>query len=230
MNYTVITNETILKDFIEWLPVLQQNEIYYVCLFARNKYCKDIKHISSDKAQLKRFTSNKESLFNKIKQLEVEIGCYKQKNIEVPQEALACYITVNPRDTFKAAYMASNKLSKLIFERAVNFNPHQEVMSELQKSKSRSVWVDFDIDNKEPTFEELNKIVPQAYKILETRGGYHVLVSPFIANQGYDGNSEPRNKNWYNQISKLYKVDQVGDNMIPIPGTYQGGFTPHFIN
>ena len=83
MNYKIITNEKKLRDFIEWLPNLEPNEKYYVSLFARKKYSSDIK--SNDKTQLKRFVSDKERMFDKIKQLECEVGAYKLK--DAPQES-----------------------------------------------------------------------------------------------------------------------------------------------
>ena len=63
MNYQIIKDEQLLKEFIAWLPDLQKHETYYVSLFARNKYSKNTAHLKADKAQLKRFTSNRRGCF-----------------------------------------------------------------------------------------------------------------------------------------------------------------------
>ncbi len=57
-------------------------------------------------------------------------------------------------------------------------------------------------------------------KILETRGGYHVLIKLSLI-------PDDIKKTWYNKLASL--ADVVGDTLIPIPGTFQGGFMPRFI-
>ena len=228
-NYTIITDDTELKKFIKWLPELKENETYYCCLFARSKYCKDIKHIKSDKAQLKRFTSSKGRLFHKIKQLECEIGSYTQRasgnNIDIPQEALAMYITINPRDMFKATSEGAKKLMDLALSGNSGFNPHQEILSEIQKAKGTKYFIDLDFDvrdefRKKCILKEISSILlPNEYTILDTRGGFHILIH-------LKNIRESISKIWYKQITSIPECDICGDNMIPIPGTYQGGFTP----
>ena len=219
MNYTIITDEQALLDFINWLPDLKDNETYYCSLFARKKYCKE-EIATNDKTQLKRFTSNKERLLEKIKQLEVAVGAYKLKEIDDPQESLALYINPNPRDMKKATFMVAQQCLNLIQGDANNFNIHAEALSCIQKSKSKSHFVDFDIDFKAIDLNLLDGVLEKdMYHILETRGGYHILV---------DTKKAPKT-DWYKQIGDLYEIDQVGDNLIPVAGTFQGGFTPRFV-
>lgn len=226
MNYQIIRDEAVLRAFIDWLPVLEESEVYYVSLLARSKYSDVIK---SDKQQLKRFTSRKEDLYNKIWQLECPIGAYTQKGEPIPQEALAIYITTNPRNMYDAMFSSLTALAKAIQHKHTSANPHQEVMNEIQKSKSRSCYVDFDFDYKGEHFGEELKAniyerVGQTAKVqfVETRGGFHVLIDPTTV-------EDPFKKRWYQSIMELPHVDQSGDQLIPIPGCTQGGFMPKLL-
>lgn len=234
MNYKIIIDEQRLRDFIDWLPALEKHETYYCCLMARNKYVRDdpkfanLVHVKTDKAQLKRFTSDKERLFDKIKQLECEFGSYVQKGSVIPQEALALYINPNPRDMEKAAKASVKKLLDLILMPYNGYNPHQEVMSEIQRSKSKSDWIDFDFDleivyDADIPTKRFDAVLGScAYRILRTRGGFHLLVDPNAIAPGM-------RKHWYKDISNMPNVDVRGDNMIPVPGCVQGNFSPYFI-
>ena len=176
MNYQIISDKEKLLAFIDWLPELEADEKFYCCLFARKKYCADqIK--SNDKTQLKRFLSDKARLYQKIKQLEVPIGAYQLKDIPAPQESLALYINPNPRNLKKATFDGIIKLTQLLKNDNKNFNPHAELLSIIQKTISRKIYLDFDVDFKDFDFDQLKDIINlSCMDIVETRGGYHLLV------------------------------------------------------
>lgn len=226
MNYQIIKDETLLRNFIQWLPDLEAHEIFYVALFARSKYSKTLSiNLSGDKAQLKRFTSTKEYLFDKIKQLECEMGAYKLKGVTIPQEALAVYINPNPRDVQEATKKSLIRFAQLITEKYNGYNPHQEVMSEIQKSCSRKIYFDLDFDG-----VAVEDIMPQVEKhinlsctrVLKTRGGFHLMLELSKIEKNYE-------KTWYKHLTALEGCDIRGDNLIPIVGCSQGEFIPYFL-
>jgi hypothetical protein len=224
MNYQIVKNRIVLDQFISWLPDLTEDETYYISLFARKKYCPEVPYLKTDKCQLKRVTAKKEFIIDKLLQMECEVGTYKQRDVVVPQEALAVYITPNPRSFEKAAIQSLKKLADLVTKKYGGYNPHQEVMSEIQKAKSRTVFFDLDFDNVD--LEDVllylnNKINDNCLSIIHTRGGYHVLIE-------IEKIAEEYKRSWYKNIVKDGVVDNSGDTLIPIPGCYQGGFVPFF--
>ena len=228
MNYKIVSDKNKLISFIDWLPELEDNEKYYLSLFARKKYCQELIK-SNDKTQLKRFTSDKDRMLKKILQLEVPLGRWYLRDTLAPQQSLVLYINPNPRSMKKATQMMGKKCWDLMFNK--NYNLHAEAMSCIQRSKSRGIFVDFDIDEKniDLDLDYLDAIVGTGnYDVLDTRGGYHILVKPDLATKFREENG--MNKNWYNDIKKTYPVDQTGDNMIPVAGCVQGGYIPKFIS
>lgn len=221
-NYKVIVDEAKLREFIEWLPDVEQHEKFYACLFMRKKYCPDVPWIKSDKGQLKRFVSDKERLFDKIAQLECKLGAYKFDKNDVPQESLALYITPNPRDLWKATIRSISALAKVLECQGKGSNPHQEVISEIQRTPSVGrTYVTFDLDWKDDVkLQNCIDLVNGMCDVVETRGGYHLHVHK-------NKIDKIKTKLWHQELNK--ESDVVGDAMTPVVGSYQGGWTPKFI-
>lgn len=225
-NYKIVADEARLKEFIEWLPNLTASETFYVSLFARKKYCVGENNLKADKAQLKRFLSTKEYLFDKIKQLECEFGSYKESGQPIQQESLALYIMPNPRCHEKVAKEVLKDMANKITAPYNGYNVHASVMSEYQKTASRKVYIDFDYDNVD--YNDVVEIIKDkinfdTISIVKTRGGFHILVETGKVHKQYA-------KSWYNSLCAISGCDMRGDNLLPVVGCYQGGFVPYFIN
>jgi len=224
MNYKIINDHEELDKFIEWLPELNEGECYLLTVFARKKYHPSA---NNDKIQCKRVTAtSKEWLWRKIMQMDIPLGLYTNKDgTPVSNDALALYITVNPRSLVGAQKKLLKKLVDVFTEGHVNMNPASLAMSAIQSSKSRTVYVDLDFDNVkfEDCISEINGIINEdAYSVLETRGGFHLLVSPNCVEEKFK-------KTWYKKLTAIPQCDVTGDNLIPVAGCCQGGFTPTLI-
>lgn len=237
MNYKIIANEFDLVSFIDKvLPDLQEDEKFYVCLLARKKYAPDI--IKQDRAKLKRFVSSKKDLFNKIKQLEIEVGQYLLDGVAIPQEALALYIMPNPRCVKKTCAYVAQKLvedgfkGKFMNPISLSLNAYQN-----KECNSRNIYKDFDFDfvDLKQTLQKVKEVINMdAVTVIKTRGGFHILVKisavqPEFKNKWYLGITQIEGCDLNSQGHKKNqeKSKEIIDTLIPLVGTYQGGFIPY---
>lgn len=238
-TYKIIINDQVLRDFIDWLPDLKPNEQYYYSLLARNKYLADKSIVKEDKICLKRGTSTKEYLHRKIMQLEIPVGSYMHDTYSIPQEALALYISLNPRDMVLATKNLLKTCADLITSPKLNYNPSAEALSAIQKACGTKKYLDFDFDNKTPDelYKDIFAVVNQnAVTFIKTRGGFHCLVDYKKVSKEY-----PK---WYQNIIALPGCDlratkpnkdegeeeSKSNTLIPVPGCTQGNFMPYFWN
>lgn len=98
-TYKVIADLPELERFVAWLPVLKPDEVFYVTLLARSKYVDGVVGwtTNSDRKQCARFLTTTDRLIEKLRKTEIAVGGYTTKGVEIPQAALAAYITPNPR-------------------------------------------------------------------------------------------------------------------------------------
>lgn len=220
-HYKVIGDEAALKRFIAWLPELLPSERYYLTLMARRKYCPTL---NAPDIIIKRILGKKDELFNRIRQLEVPMGSYTTKNGEViQQEALALYININPRSLVTATKSVLRELIDAVLcdTKLETVNPQSLVWSEVHKARGTKHFVDIDIDDPGLKAEHalslaLAHVNQDAISVVQTRGGVHLVIAT----------KKTQTKDWFPKLRAKFVFDVVGDNMIPVPGGYQGGFVP----
>ena len=222
MHYKIILDEPKLDEFINILPETSDTEVFYISLFARHKYHPSFPN-TRDQGQLARIISKKQDIKEKIRRFETPIGSYTRDGSIVVQEAIAVYIGLNPRSLVKANKNILVELAKRFAEGNTVFNPIQLATTEIHRATDKKYFVDFDFDDVEFDSSVVENIIPKdSYKILKTRGGFHLIVE-LAKIKGIKSN-------WYTAIASLPNCDIKGtSNLTPIPGCTQGGFIPYFI-
>lgn len=232
--YQIIKDMAELERYVDQLPDLGEGFKYYISLFARKKYG-GTEGLKSDKAQLKRCVASKDMIIKKIKQMEIPLGCYDIDGLVINQESLVVYISANPRDMHKAGVETAIELTKKGLRGDTIKNPQAEALSQMQVHGKKIYFnVDLDIvEGKELPYEELrdylfNIVNLNACNIIQTRGGYHLLIN--VNELG-----DRVKKTWYNDFRRgdalgRFTVDlSNGDGMLPLPGCVQAEFIPRML-
>lgn len=225
-HYQIITDLAELEAFVDWLPEISGDECYYIELFCRRKYDSDMPSSKSYNIN-RRIVEEKSRLIRTIQKFEVPLGSYLLREQEVSQGSLAIYITTNPRNQRKAAPNMVRTILQAI-ESGNQVRLHSMAMTEIHRTKSKSNFVTWDVDQKS---EDLCVVIDyvkslvgaECFNVIETRGGFHLIVEV--------DKVQATVKDWYNSICNGLNYDQKGDIMSPIPGCVQGpiDFTPRMI-
>lgn len=228
MRYQIILDEKILDSFIDFLPELNTDEVYYLSLMARsdNKQLPAVKdgQIYGSKKLVK-----KKDIKRYLREFEIPIGEYQRKGVPIPQECLSPYITINPRSLKKAAKDVAISLTEKLLN-GDNVDPVDFAITSVHKNIGTKHFLDFDFDlESKPKYqkniEDTFKSLFSKFITLETKGGFHIIVPCKLIKY-----------NNYNYIvggttglSPMIGLDRHGaEGMIPIPGCTQRGFMPTF--
>ena len=123
----------------------------------------------------------------------------------------------------RSVVLAKTTIDLVCKDKQIKKSPRSIALTEIHKARGTKHFVDIDIDDPELTIEETVRLAEEvlnrdAFNIIKTRGGVHIIVEPGVAEK----------KDWFRQLRDRFVFDVKGDCMVPVPGGYQGGHVPVF--
>jgi hypothetical protein len=227
MNYTLVRAEEKLREFIEFLPDLKENESYFIILIARKKWNKDAAIPSALK--LRRETvANKNKIIHTIKNWEVAKGNYQYDGVTIEEENLGVYIAYNPKNQLKACYTLIEKCLDKIKTNYQGINVKSIANDAIQISKGTKNFMDIDVDIKEnENYEDIMAFIKETLgnsiklTFIKTSGGFHCLIP-----------TENLGGTWYKKIKEhpfQSELNIMSDDLMPLVGCRQGSFIPYVL-
>lgn len=204
--YNIIFDEEEVRYFFDTiLPPLEETDVYFVSLSARNKYLNQVEREVYKLGRTEMFQKIliKERAWGKfiraIRRLECNKSGYTTSNGKsIPDKALVCYININASNTLKALEIFKDVLAKYeaeVFAVALKGrknnnlghnlnNLDNALLTAYQQSRGSKVWIDIDIDiPKEIKLYEheglkyfLENRGLKEYFWIDTKSGYHLLL------------------------------------------------------
>lgn len=238
----LIYDEDQVKQFQALLKPLVDDEVHFVSMSARNKYLTEAERLEFDLGRSEMFgreivkSNDFEEYLRTLR--SYEHPWYGRSYKELPSKCLMVYANINVSSGRKALKEFYEKANELLFQGA-----HPEVqerfrylstdlMSCYQRAKGARKWIDIDFDSPDKEYsraqvqELLDELTPQGVEthVISTHSGYHVLM-----------NRETVTFNYYPIVGRLHleaqdrfpghaEVIRNPNDMVPVPGSRQGGF------
>jgi hypothetical protein len=173
-----------------------------------------------------------------------------KRSLNLPQEGLVLYASLNPRSTFKALTEFNKKMSEWTYDTILNKkmsdsikNTSSLIKTCIQNSSYEQRYIQLDLDKKEQEYVDilekfLNDNLINVHCIIETKNGYHyILDSKKLTSEQkkniFNGTLKTLKFETLNRINETVTKNLIDINsnnpMSPIPGTYQGGYPVKFV-
>lgn len=237
----MIIDKEQFNQFIKILPDLQNDEVYFVSLSARQKYLtlKEREFYALGRTEMfsREIVKSKKDFPYIMNKLLYSLEYKTTRNgKQIPEKALVTYINVNPSSTIEAFYQFRKEMNRykneinkaLMGNKEPNYtgilNINRKLMNCIQKSRSRKYYIDIDFDilpEDNDLLVDFQKYLITAkvkYHTIQTQGGYHVLIKKDTLND----------KIKLHEKLKEYKSQLISgeviinkNQMVPIPGTLQ---------
>lgn len=271
-RYHLIHDREELKRFHrDVMPPLKEGEVYFFSLSARAKYLTESERKELNLGRTEMFcrnivrTESFERFFRTMRKFEVAYGGYTTKNnSNIPEKAIVVYTNINPSSVLKSYSAFQKKMTEYVQEISICAQEGRStkdisyrmskmdtlLMNSYQQNTGTKHWIDidFDIDKSYYTPVVENFLVELKnrsirYVVIDTRGGYHVMIDRSTLNYNYNDSIKEANEKLLLEYIKRngISVNEDGyreldmhketgmeivvnkNDMIPTPGTLQAG-------
>lgn len=265
-NFIHDTNQIKLFYNLFYKDTFKDDIVYMIHLSCRKKYLDEIKFNSKDTFgyNVGEITKIKTKLINKFfNRIIINQDSYDKflillysynsdkRSLNLPQEGLVLYASLNPQSTFKALTEFNKKISEWTYNTIINKrmddsikNISSLIKTCIQNSSYEKKYIQLDLDKKEQEYVEIlekffNDNLINVHCIIETKNGYHyILDSNKLTSEQkksiFNGTLNTLKFQTLNRINEIVTKNIIDINsnnvMSPIPGTYQGGFPVKFVN
>lgn len=237
----LVVDKTQFDYFVNLLPELRPGEVYFVSLSARNKYLTPEERVyyalGRTEMYARTVVKSKADFPLAMEKLAAADSYRTTKNgMRVPAHCRVVYVNINPSDMVGAYNVFTQEMNAVradVMKAALNgnepnldafVNMERRLLNAVQKTPGNKFYLDVDVDSKQPEvvqvlMDGLNEYCVE-YHVVETHGGYHVLV-----------NREGLNKSGYKLYQHVKSLDGLvqgevvfnSNAMVPVPGTMQAG-------
>lgn len=220
--------------------------IFFVMPWVRKKYWEDFpgshsqatRHLSRMFVAMKSKSVVDEESFahtfaRYVMRCDVPEGSYVAEcdgnSYDIPKSAMAVYASIVPHDEMQGMYKASQDFLQFLYDHAPHDRfmaiPHLHASMHKSPCKGRMKVLDLDVDTKDTEklavlidFLKSKGLGDAAEIIMETRGGFHVILPAKKVGKNYNDLFQfcKDNEDWCTK--------SASDNVVPLPGTIQGGF------
>jgi hypothetical protein len=262
--------DEVKKFFDEVMPPLNNSEVYFISLSARNKYLteEERRELALGRTEMFERRVIRERSFERflrtLRKFETNEGSYLTKNgSNIPNKSIIVYFNINPTDVLKTHKEFNQTMNEYMYELAhcaAEGRKTDDIMKRIckqdtllmncfQKNKGTKHYIDIDFDVPKDYYNSvvapfIERIRSKEGKvvIIDTRGGYHILLKKNSIKFNFNDDIYKANEDFALEYMKRHEV-KLGANvhidikketgyeiisnknaMIPVPGTFQGGY------